>query len=213
MPRDNGSEQSDDVSPNKELSRQRLTDVSPGSNVEAFPIGPRLRQARLRLHLSLEQVAKATGLTKGFISQLERERTSVSVATLLKLCDAVNLSIRSVFDGTHTMFVPADSAPVMNLGGVGLSEHLLTARANSEIAILRSTVDPDGGDDEPQTFDAKVVAVYLLEGTLRVSIETEAYELHAGDTLSYSPQRPHSFHNPSTSEKAIVLWVFTPSPW
>jgi transcriptional regulator with XRE-family HTH domain len=213
MPTDNGSEVSEGLSRALRLSGQARGPGDPGSNVEAFPIGPRLRQARLRLHLSLEQVAKSTGLTKGFISQLERGTTSASVASLLKLCDAVNLSIRSLFDGTHTMLVPAGSAPLMNLGGTGLTEYLLTARANSEIAILRTHVEPGGGDDEPQSFDAKVVAVYLLEGSLRVTIEGEVYELLPGDTLSFSPQRPHSFHNLSMSDRAVVLWVLTPSPW
>jgi transcriptional regulator with XRE-family HTH domain len=187
--------------------------AEPGSNVEAFPIGPRLRQARLRLHLSLEQVAKATGLTKGFISQLERGITSASVASLLKLCDALNLSIRSLFDGTHTMLVPAGSAPIMNLGGSGLTEYLLTARANGEIAILRTEVEPGGGVDELQSYDAKVVVIYPLEGALRVTIESDVYELQLGDTLSFSPQRPHSFRNLSMSDRAVVLWVLTPSPW
>lgn len=213
MPNDIGSGLPDDLNGATRLSRQTLSDVSPGSNVEAFLIGPRLRQARTRLHLSLGQVAKATGLTKGFISQVENGRTSVSVASLLKLCDALNLSVRSVFDGTHTMLVPADRAPIMNLGGVGLVEHLLTARANSEIAILRSEVDPLGGDDEPQSFNAKVVAVYLLEGLLQVVVDSDIYELQLGDTLSFSPQRAHSFHNPSATERAVVLWVYTPSPW
>lgn len=60
--------------------------------------GPRLREARLRRGLSLSDVAQAAGVTKGFLSLAERAKTQISVPTLLRICDALDIKLGSLFD-------------------------------------------------------------------------------------------------------------------
>ena len=64
----------------------------PVQQAERSPeLGSRLRNHRLRQHMTIEQLATATDLTKGFISRVEREQTSPSVASLVKLCRALRV--------------------------------------------------------------------------------------------------------------------------
>ena len=62
------------------------------------PYGARLRAARRARGLTAQQVAAAVGVTKGFIAQIERGEASPSVATLLRICDALGLAVGSLFE-------------------------------------------------------------------------------------------------------------------
>jgi transcriptional regulator with XRE-family HTH domain len=181
---------------------------------EALLIGPRLRRARLRRKLSLDELARSTGLSKGFISQLERDMTSASVASLVRLCDAVGITVGSLFQPSETVLTSAATAPLINFGGSGLRERLLTPRGSSDLQLIRSEVEPGGGSGaEPYALDAKAEVVHILRGELVVTLDDEIYTLRAGDTLTFSPRQGHAWHNPSETEQAVVLWVLAPSPW
>ena len=60
-------------------------------------IGAQLRAARLAARKSMAEVAEQAGLTKGFVSKLERDLANVSVASLIRLCDALGISVGSLF--------------------------------------------------------------------------------------------------------------------
>ena len=60
-------------------------------------IGTKLRSARKARNLTLDQVAQAAGLTKGFVSRLERDDVSPSVASLVTVCDVLGLRVGAVF--------------------------------------------------------------------------------------------------------------------
>jgi transcriptional regulator with XRE-family HTH domain len=113
-------------------------------------IGPRLREARHQKGLSLEQLAEATSLTKGFISQLERDITSASVASLLRICDALGIQVGSLFQSARTDLIRRDDAPRINFGGERVTEYLITPANSRDVQIIRSIVEPGGGSgDEP----------------------------------------------------------------
>jgi transcriptional regulator with XRE-family HTH domain len=188
-------------------------DVDDGHLNDGLLIGPRLRRARQRRKLSLEDLARATGLTKGFISQLEREMTSVSVASLVRLCDAIGITVGSLFQPSEEVLTSLATAPLINFGGSGLHEQLLTPRASSDLMIIRSEIEPGGGSGaEPYVLNAKTEAVHVLEGQLVLTLDEDEYSLRAGDTLTFSPRRHHAWRNLSETAQAIVLWVLAPSP-
>jgi len=188
--------------------------VGVGEGMPELQIGRRLRRARLSAHLTLEDVARSTGLTKGFISQLERDMTSASVASLVKVCEALRMSVGALFEPASTLLTRSHEAPLINFGGTGLLEVLLTPRGCSDLQIIRSVIDPGGGSgDEPYGLDAKSEAAYVVEGELVVSLDGEEYHLAEGDTLTFSAQVPHAWRNPSERRRAVALWILAPSPW
>jgi transcriptional regulator with XRE-family HTH domain len=201
-------------------SRSRAERIASGPELGApapavsVRIGPRLRGARLAQKLSLEQLAGLTGLTKGFISQLERDMTSASVASLVRICEALHVNIGTLFEPSYTSFTTLADAPLINFGGTGLREQILTPRSQSDLQILRSEIAPGGGSGpEGYALDAKAEVVHVLTGQLEVILDDDTYHLAAGDTLSFSPRQVHSWQNPSHRTKAVVLWILAPSPW
>ena len=111
---------------------RRLT--RPHDPVEAH-IGARLRTARQAAGLTLAAVAEQAGLTKGFLSRLERDEVSPSVASLVTVCGVLGIGVGTLFEAPETSLVRAGEAPPINFGGRGLHESLLTL-ANRGFALI-----------------------------------------------------------------------------
>src|SRR6201998_4721418 len=88
-------------------------------------IGAQLRAARLAARKSMAEVAEEAGLTKGFLSKLERDLANVSVASLMRLCDALGIAVGSLFEPPKGEVVRAADRRLINFGGTaGLREYL-----------------------------------------------------------------------------------------
>lgn len=65
---------------------------------EELALGPRLKNLRLRSHLTLEDVSQRSGLEKSYLSRLERSLKRPSISTVLKLCDALGVKLSSLLE-------------------------------------------------------------------------------------------------------------------
>jgi transcriptional regulator with XRE-family HTH domain len=180
---------------------------------ERAPIGPRLRAARKARRMTIEALADATGLTKSFLSKLERDATSASVASLLRVCDALGLRPGTLFDTPATSLVRGDDAPSVNYGGDGVRDALLTPSSEQAVMAFRSDIEPGGNSGaEPYTMDADIEVAHVITGAIELTVGVDIHLLEAGDTLTYDPREPHTWRNPSATEAARVLWLLTPAP-
>lgn len=178
------------------------------------PYGARLRAARRARGLTAQQVAEAVGVSKGFVAQIERGETSPSVATLLRICDALGLAVGSLFETPRSALVRADERTRIDYGGIGVADWLLSPDTELPLQAILSEIAPGGGGgDELYALTAELVFVFVLAGSLRVVMDDGAHLVGAGDAFTYSPQEPHTWANASPSEPATVLWVISPSPF
>ncbi|GAA3275415.1 helix-turn-helix domain-containing protein [Paenarthrobacter aurescens] len=174
-------------------------------------IGSRIRAARQAQRLTIEQVADATGLTKGFLSRVERDLTSPSVASLVTLCQVLSVSVGDLFAAPETHLTKRDDGPRISLGGQGIVERLLTARSERRLQILQATIEPHGrGENELYAVDCDVDVLHVVKGRIKLILTNEEYDLEEGDTLSFPGREPHTWINP-TDETVEVLWVLVPA--
>jgi transcriptional regulator with XRE-family HTH domain len=174
-------------------------------------IGSRIRAARQAQRMTIEQVAGSTGLTKGFLSRVERDLTSPSVASLVTLCQVLSISIGDLFLVPETHLTRLDDAPRISLGGVGINERLVTARSERRLQMIRAVVDPHGrGEDELYSVDCEVETLHVVEGRFVLIFANDRYELDAGDTMTFPGREPHTWLNPEP-HRAVVLWTLVPA--
>jgi len=177
------------------------------------PIGARLRAARLGKGLTLEAVATSAGITQGFVSRLERDQVSPSVATLVAICDAVGLRVGELFEAPPTQIVRAGHGAPINFGGTGATESLLTPGNQSKVEVIRSVIDPGGSAGLAlYALDTEVEFAYVLRGTLDIVIGEETFSLDAGDALTFRGRDPHTWRNASAADECEVLWMLAPAP-
>ncbi|QEO13860.1 helix-turn-helix domain-containing protein [Agromyces intestinalis] len=187
--------------------------VHPGPSGAPVAIGARIRNARKAQGLTLAQVAEASGLTKGFLSRLERDDTSPSVATLVQLCQVLSLPVGALFAEPDIQRVALDEAPLINLGGSGVVERLVSPRSESRVQIIRSSMQPAAsGGTELYTISSEVEVLHVISGSLVVHFVDRTEQLAAGDSLTFPGREPHNWAaDPETG--AEVAWVLVPAAW
>jgi transcriptional regulator with XRE-family HTH domain len=180
-------------------------------------IGSHLRAARLERKLTLQQAAAAAGLTKGFLSQLERGESSASITSLLALCAALDLNIAALFEPAattvaHDPVVRFADRDQLYLGGEGVTDFLISPAHDRRFEVFETHIEPLGSPgDELYSLDSEFGFACVLRGRLEFRAGTSVHILQAGDTLTYSPREPHTFRNPSASRRAVVIFMNSPA--
>ena len=185
--------------------------VHPAPSTGPLIIGAKLRSSRIAQGLTIAQLAEAVGLTKGFISRVERDETSPSVSTLVTICQVLSLPIGALFEAPETEVVGLKDAPLINMGGTGAVERLLTSRPESRVQLLRSVLSPGAsGGDVLYTVNCDIEAAHVLRGEITIVLTREEILLSEGDSLTLAGREPHSWRNTSSGTSEIV-WTLVPA--
>ncbi|MBE2278469.1 MAG: cupin domain-containing protein [Rhodobacteraceae bacterium] len=180
---------------------------------DTLNFGSLLRGRRRSLNLTLNDVATRTGLTKGFLSDIERDKTSPSVASLVSLCDALNLPVGDLFAATRNALVRASERQPIKFGGIGVSDHLLTPSHGVRMQAIWSEIAPGGtAGEQLYSLRSEEELVLVISGDLALNIEGDETILHAGDSITFDPRLPHSFRNPSQEVGTAAVFIMTPPP-
>jgi transcriptional regulator with XRE-family HTH domain len=178
------------------------------SSGRSAAVGSRLRAHRRRSHMTIDQLASAAGLTKGFVSRVERDMTSPSVDSLVRMCQVLRLDVGDLFRGPGGVeVVRLEDAPRIDLGGQGIEEQLLTPADERTVQVLRARVAPGGRGEEPMySMDCETEVLHLVSGRFRLLVPGRTFELAAGDTVTFPGAEPHTWENPG-EEEAVLLWI------
>jgi DNA-binding transcriptional MerR regulator/uncharacterized RmlC-like cupin family protein len=174
----------------------------------AGAIGSHLRKLRAKRRLSLAQVARAVGISVGFLSALERSQMSGSVGTLRKLARFYKTNILDFFDatGTRSRQIRSTQRKVLEAGPGVRMELLAWGNTVMEPHLFR--VAPEAGSGDSYTHEGEEF-LYVLRGELAITLEKDEYRLKAGDSFYFESATPHHWKNPGRAE-TWVLWVNTP---
>ncbi len=175
-------------------------------------IGSKIKRLRVRLGLTQEELAARTELTKGFISQLERDITSPSIATLMDILEALGTNVSEFFSDreddalavytAEDMFIKADEE-----AGVTIRWLVTNAQRNALEPIL-VTLAP-GASTEPDDPHEGEEFGYVLSGVIVLVCGEQKQKVWRGDAFYFRPTGVHYLTNTGKSE-GKVLWVSTP---
>lgn len=98
-----------------------------GSPATQLTIAARLKAARSAKRMTLDELAAASGVTKGYLSKVERGQSNASVAALIRICESLDLQVGSLFEETPVgEVVRAGEYPPIEFGGTKMTEFQLT---------------------------------------------------------------------------------------
>ena len=175
-------------------------------------IGSKIKRLRVRLGLTQEELAARTELTKGFISQLERDITSPSIATLMDILEALGTNVSEFFSEKENDAVAVYAAEDMFLkedeeAGVTIRWLVTNAQKNALEPIL-VTLSP-GASTEPDDPHEGEEFGYVLSGVITLVSGEQKRKVRRGDAFYFRPTGVHYLINTGKSE-GKVLWVSTP---
>ncbi|HHZ09955.1 MAG TPA: cupin domain-containing protein [Rhizobiales bacterium] len=175
----------------------------------AEALGPRIRDRRRALGLTLNEVAIGSGLSVGFISQIERGITGPSLSSLLAISRVLAVDIsyflsQPAADGPSTRH---DQRVSYGVGNAQRSyERLSAAFAGSTLSGL-IIHEPPGVNDIRMSHEGEEM-LYVLDGALTVDLGGNLIVLEAQDSIHFAGSTPHTWWN-HTDKATTMLWVGT----
>lgn len=176
---------------------------------KASPVGARLRRLRLARGYSLARVAKAAGVSVGFLSALERGHMSASVSTLRRLARFYKQNILALFDPSQSNpgRVRPKDRKILEAGPGVRMELLSWGNTVMEPHLFR--IAPSAGSGESYSHAGEEF-LYILKGAIEIELDgSEKLLLEEGDSFYFESSTQHRWNNPGKKE-AWVIWVNTP---
>jgi transcriptional regulator with XRE-family HTH domain len=180
--------------------------------VTELQLGVRIRAVRQARRLTLRDVAERAGVTESFLSQVERDVTSPSIATVQRIARALDLSIAQLFaeEPETGRVVRREARRRVAYPGLHAVDEFLTSNMAGRLQVIMSTIEPGGGTGaEPYTHDSDEEVVVVLAGVLDLWVAEEHYVLREGDAITFPSRLPH--WNANYGDRAVtVLFCLTP---
>jgi len=177
---------------------------------EANSLGARIRSRRRALRLTLAHVAGEAGVSEGFLSQVERDRNSASIATLQRICACLEMTVGELFTETAPSVVHRYGDSRFNIFGTNARKVRITPSTNRQLESFIGEFDPYGttGDELYAHGDSEEVLL-VLSGRLEVTVDQRINILGELDSIAYSSASGHRVREIDGSH-AVALWMMSP---
>jgi len=176
-------------------------------------IGANLREIRKKNGLTLNELSQACGLSAPFLSQIENAHVNVNLNTLTAICNALDVSIVSLFEeerNSNVRLIKRESRRWMPLAGKSVESILLNTRSNIELCIIHIPAGENTGIANKHTGEE---VCYVKKGIVNVILnEDTTYELAEGDVLYYDSTIPHRWEN-NTQEMTEIIIINSPATY
>lgn len=172
-------------------------------------LGRKIKQMRQQLSLTQEELADRCELTKGYISQLENDQNSPSIATLCDILNALGSSLSEFFHEEPEPKVVFSKEEFIEKESDGMLLKWIIPNAQKnrmEPVLVELEADTSTAVDFPHEGEE---FGYLLEGRVEVVLGKKRYPCKRGESFYYSADRPHSIANTGKT-RAKFLWISTP---
>ena len=172
-------------------------------------LGAKIKEMRLQKNLTQEELADRCELTKGYISQLENDLTSPSIATLVDLLNALGTNLSDFFheEAEEKVVFSADEYIEKRSEGMLLSWVIPNAQKNMMEPVL---VELDAGAQTQADFPHEGEEFgYVLEGKVAVVTGGKSHPAKKGESFYFTAGKEHYIVNKGKS-RAKFIWISTP---
>lgn len=174
-------------------------------------IGSKIKELRTQKSLTQEELADRAELSKGFISQLERDLTSPSIATLVDILQCLGTNLEEFFSGTTSEQVVFKRSDYFEKYDTELKNDVKWIIPNAQKNMMEPillTLDA-GGSTYPDNPHEGEEFGYILNGSITLHIGNRKLKAKKGESFYFTANKQHYI---SASEKsgATLLWVSTP---
>lgn len=174
-------------------------------------IGAKIKELRIQKSLTQEELADRAELSKGFISQLERDLTSPSIATLVDILQCLGTNLEEFFTDTTAEQVVFKKTDFFEKYDSELKNEIKWIIPNAQKNMMEPillTLDA-GGSTYPDNPHEGEEFGYVLNGNIIIHIGNKTYKAKKGEAFYFTPNKKH-FITAAGKTGATILWVSTP---
>jgi len=188
----------------------KLMEMSNPALDDGVTMGARLRARRKALRQTLAQVALAAGVSEGFLSQLERDRNTASIATLQRVCESLQMSVGELFASQPATSIYRHGESHHHEVGSHVRKVRITPTSNHQLEGYIGEFDAYGSTgDEAYSHGDSEEMLLVISGRVEVTVGDRVDLLSALDSVSYLSSARHKVRE-IAGEPAFVLWVMSP---
>lgn len=172
-------------------------------------IGQKLKELRVLKNLTQEELADRAELSKGFISQLERNLTSPSIATLTDILQCLGTSLNEFFTEEPEEQIVFGSEDFFEKIDSDLKNKIEWIIPNAQKNIMEPiflTLEK-GGSTYPDTPHEGEEFGYILQGSIMIHLGNKSYRAKKGEAFYFTPDKKHYL---TSKNGATLIWVSSP---
>ncbi len=180
-----------------------------------YRFGEKLRSVRERKGYTLKVVAQQAGVSESLVSQIERNRVSPAIDTLLTLADVLDINLEFLFEEYRrdrpVKVIRSEERRKTQEDEVWYEELAKPVESDGEHAMESYLITIPAGEQTHRGSYGHLGREfgYIIEGKARLQYESTTYDLDEGDSISFSASSPHTLLN--RGDIALkALWVVTP---
>ena len=178
-------------------------------NFNVMEIGNKIKQLRLQCDLTQEELANRCELTKGYISQLENELTSPSIATLMDILSALGTNLKDFFaEEPEEKIVFKENEFIEKETAQYTLNWLVPNSQKNEMEPVLVDLMPKKSTEPDVPHEGEEFG-FVLAGTVIVHLGNKKYKVNKGESFYYSASKEHYIEN-NTDRVAKFIWVATP---
>ena len=181
-------------------------------------IGKKIRSIRKSKNLTIVELSEQINVTSGYISQIERDLISPSLAVLKRLSEALDIPLSALFmedNGQSVVKIQHDERTKIKFGNINVELEFITPildkndKTNSIEAFLFK-LKPKTWVSEHTIIHESKVCIYVLTGEIQCHIGNNIYTAHKGDSIWVPENNGHMIYN-SYDDESEALCIITPA--
>ena len=183
----------------------------PDASADLTPIvGANLRRLRVKRGLSLERLAKQSGVSRAMLGQVELGQSTPTINVLWKISLALDVPFSALLgkasQGPTVSVLPLERARMLMSRDGGFKSRALfpfdTRRAVEFYQLQLAARGAEHADPHPPGTTENI---FVQAGALKLSVDGESHSLKAGDAVYFEADRPHIYENPGDVETVMYL--------
>ncbi|RIX49365.1 XRE family transcriptional regulator [Paenibacillus nanensis] len=172
-------------------------------------IGSTIRAIRKRKNITIAQICEATGLSQGFMSQVETNKTSPSISTLENIAEALNVPLAYLLlkKEERMRIVRKDERTLTTSGSDNLKVEHLSSTKNVRMRIVEFPPGATTGD-APHAHEGEEVHL-VMKGRIYAEQGEDGAEFGEGDSFSWNACTPHLVRNIGDDTAIVLISIYT----
>lgn len=172
-------------------------------------IGAKIKELRILKGLTQEELADRAELSKGFISQVERDLTSPSIATLVDILQCLGTNITDFFSVStdeQVVFKKTDYFEKSDMELQNTIEWIIPNAQKNMMEPILLTLKAEGSTYPDNPHEGEEFG-FVLQGSITIHIGNKVYKAKKGESFYFTPSKKHYI---TSKAGASLLWVSTP---
>lgn len=174
-------------------------------------IARNVKALRQKKKLSLDNVAKLTGVSKSMLGQIERREANPTISVLWKIAYGLKVSFTALVETTEqdiTVVRAHDTVPLPEDGGKFITRPVFHFDENRRFETYHVAMEPNSRLDSLAHLPGTEETITVFTGKVRITVDEQEFTLDKGDSIRYKADVPHCYTNDEKERAELSLIIY-----